>query len=138
MSEDVENQNIEDQTYILSEQQFKFVIPGLKPSTQHFFYFDGIDKSADCAPEYGKIGNSLFSDENGEIAFTFFYKSSIVGTTDVKSELADTDRVAGVKKIVVTSSDDSSRAESTITFAPVDASTSSLMKTTDSDVKLSS
>jgi hypothetical protein len=136
--EDIENQNDDSEGYILNEQQVSFNVPGLKPDTQHYFYFDGVDKSADCAPESGKIGDSLFSDENGELVFTFFYKSSIVATTDVKEELADNDNVAGVKKIVIVNSDESSRAESTISFAPVDTSTSSLIKTTDNDVVLSS
>lgn len=137
-AEDIENQNDDSQAYILNEQQITLTVPGLKPNTKHLFYFDGVDSSSDCAPQYGKIGSDLFSDENGELTFTFFYRSSIVATTDFKSELSDNDKIAGVKKIVVASSDDSSRAESTITFAPIDTSTSSLMKTTDSDVKLSS
>jgi hypothetical protein len=136
--EDIENQNDNSQGYILNEQQISLTIPGLKPDTQHFFYFDGVNKSSACAPQHGKIGSSLFSDENGELNLTFFYKSSIVATTDVKAKLADNDNVAGVKKIIVVSSDESSRAETTISFAPIDASTSSLIKTTDNDVMLSS
>jgi len=128
----------EDQTYIVNEQQFALLVPGLKPETRHYFYFDGADRSSDCAPQYGKIGDSLFSDENGELALTFFYKSSIVQTTDVKEQLSENDRLAGVKKVVISSSDNSSRAETTLTVAPQDTSNSILTKTTETDITLSS
>jgi len=53
-------------------QTFQFIVNGVRPSTQFYFFFDGKDQSSNCKPIGGKIGDALRSDKYGIVNFQFF------------------------------------------------------------------
>lgn len=61
-------------TYLVRPQEFLIKVNGLKPSTTHYFYFDTIKQSASKMKPNGKSkGDSLVSDSNGYLEFTYFF-----------------------------------------------------------------
>jgi hypothetical protein len=57
----------------LQSQCFRFTAYGLKPSCVHQFLVQNINKSAKCRPVGKALGAALATDENGYIAFDYFY-----------------------------------------------------------------
>lgn len=116
-------------SYVVRDQRFEFKLAGLKPNTRHYFYFEGTDLSAKCQMLNGKIGTGLFTDNQGKMDFFFYYQSGISASNNLKTELSLYSKIAGVKKILVKSSDAVSYAETTITFAPLNAATTQALNT---------
>jgi len=115
--------------YVVRDQRFEFKLAGLKPNTRHYFYFEGADLSAKCQMLNGKIGAGLFTDLEGKMDFFFYYQSGISASNNLKTELSLYSKIAGVKKILVKSSDAVSYAETTITFASLNSSTTLALNT---------
>lgn len=116
-------------TYVVRDQRFEFKLAGLKPNTRHYFYFDGVDKTPYCQMLNGKIGQNLFTDASGNMNFFFYYQSGISPTKSLTYELSLYSKIAGVKKVLVTSADGTSYAETTVTFAPLNKSTTAAINT---------
>jgi hypothetical protein len=59
--------------YYLGTQTFRIVVFGLKPSTSHYFFFDGTNYTADCNPigTTTASGGFIISDNNGNIVVDF-------------------------------------------------------------------
>jgi len=103
--------------YILRDQEFKFNLIGFKPNTKHYFYFDGVDLSAECRLLNGKIGSDLNSEDDGSLNFIFYYSSDISAETEFTEELAEYSKIAGIKKIQIKNDDGSSYADTSIIIA---------------------
>lgn len=69
---------------------FKIKIKGLKPQTQHDFYFENIKRNQDCVPNGGDLGDDLITDNRGRLDFDFHYTNS--------TELSWINSVGGLKK----------------------------------------
>jgi hypothetical protein len=106
--------NPSDPGVIAAEQAFDIHITGLRPITDHKFYMEGIDKTANCR-QVGRILNGgLQSDANGELRFTYYYYPTIQ-SVDVTSEAAAaTQMIAATKAVKIENTDGSSRSESVI------------------------
>lgn len=75
---------------------------GLRPNTQHYFFFDGVDvndsvipgspaDSADLIRRNGSPGADVFSDENGVVRAVFSIPESTFFVGDRKLEIVDVD-----------------------------------------------
>lgn len=110
-------------SYSFSEQRFDFSLTGLKPSTKHYFYFESTDKSAKCRQLGKTLGQDLITDVYGNLSFEFYYESDIPHNTTVtdyvQAELL-LSNLAGIKRIKVSSIDDTSVAEDLLTFTVPD------------------
>lgn len=106
--------NPSDPGVIAAEQAFDVHITGLRPSTDHKFYMEGVDKTANCK-QVGRILNGgLQSDANGELQFTYYYYPTIQ-SVDVTSEAAAaTQMIAATKAVKIENTDGSSRSEAVI------------------------
>jgi hypothetical protein len=106
--------NPSDPGVIAAEQVFDIQVTGLRPDTDHKFYIEGVDKTADCK-QVGRILNGgLQSDANGELQFSFYYYPSIE-SLDVTSEAAAaTQMIAASKAVKIENTDGSSRSETVI------------------------
>ena len=52
-------------------QDVSFKITGMKPNTQVYPFFDGVDVSSFVKPSGGNLGNPLYTDDAGEVSGTF-------------------------------------------------------------------
>lgn len=99
---------------IAAEQAFEVRVTGLRPNTDHKFFVEGADKTADCKQVGRILGGGLQTDANGEMTFIFYYYPTIE-SVDVASEAAAaTEMLASTKAVKVENTDGSSRSESVI------------------------
>lgn len=110
-------------SYSFAEQRFDFSLTGLKPNTKHSFYFENTDKSTKCRQLGKTLGQDLITDAYGNLSFEFYYESDIphntVVTEYVQAELL-LSNLAGIKRIKVSSIDNTSIAEDLLTFTVPD------------------
>jgi hypothetical protein len=75
-------------TYVADSQGFSIGITGLKPNTNHKFYFDvneadgsARDESSRCM-QFGKVmGDTLVSDPYGKLSFMYYYDAGVSEAT---------------------------------------------------------
>lgn len=105
--------------YEFSQQRFDFTVVGLKPNTQHIFYFENVDKSAKCRQLGKNLGVPLVTDLSGVVQFEFYYDTDIPGdsviTDYLQSQIA-LQALAGVKQIRIENSDQTSIARDVLIF----------------------
>ena len=101
-------------TYSTAGQAFSISCTGLKPSTQHYFYFSGINGGSQCQPAGGALGGNLYTDASGSINFTFYYNSGITTGSSVTASQSIISSLVGVKAFQLVSADGQSSASSTI------------------------
>lgn len=104
--------------YFIDAQRFIIAIVGLKPNTDHKFYFDNQDKTSSC---YSVRGNTptapttLRSDENGTLVFDYYYDAGIdEATSDFEERNKLIASVIGEKQFKVSSADGNSFGGGTI------------------------
>lgn len=111
--------NLGNSVFTVSEQVFLFEVAGLKPGTKHLFYFEDVDRSTKCKPSGGDLGANLVSSAQGILAFEFYYDAGLPADTtytDYVQQQTYYASIAGTKKIAVKNSDETSKAEDTITI----------------------
>ena len=111
--------NLDTSVYTVSEQVFFFEVTGLKPGTKHLFYFEDVDRSSKCKPTGGNLGANLVSSAQGILSFEFYYDAGLPADTtytDYVQQQSYYASIAGTKKIAVKNSDETSKAEDTITI----------------------
>lgn len=88
--------------FAVRDQSFDITVTGLLPTTYHYFYFEG-KRDTTNVKQYGKkIGETLISDANGQITFTYYYKSGLPEYASTLQEYyAITNNIAGRKEVVV-------------------------------------
>lgn len=96
--------------YILAEQAIQATVYGLKPSTVHKVFLEGVDVTDMCKQDSRLLGDGLLSNIYGLITFTFYFSPSLNPTTDVEKAAAIASLVAGPKVLTVKSTDSSSTA----------------------------
>lgn len=94
------------------DQQFLITCVGMKPKTVHKFYYEGVDRGADCIPvqpkaETGKtqLGSPLITDSEGKIIFRFYYTLNVEKQVDASNKTKY--EVAGDKKFELKAVDSS-------------------------------
>lgn len=103
--------------YFASSQKFRLTGKGLKPSTNHTFYFDNVDQSGNCQPVGKILGSSILTDTSGNVIFDFYYSTGLPSTsTDVTAAQALANAKAGNKKCLLKSADNNSQANCLIKF----------------------
>ena len=91
--------------YMTKQGVFNITVNGLIPSTLHYLFFERDRVSAsNFKPVNGKIGDPIYTDQNGQASFTFYYNSPFVAasTEDIYTEYAQ--RLGGDKQLVLASS----------------------------------
>jgi len=89
--------------YFSASQSFTFTATGLKPLTEHTFYFDGADLSSRCQPFGKNQGDALVTDASGQISFTFYYDAGTPEqTTDYSYAQSLLNNLAGDKVCTLT------------------------------------
>jgi hypothetical protein len=96
--------------YILAEQAIQVTVYGLKPSTMHKVFLEGVDVTDMCKQDSRLLGDGLLSNIYGLITFTFYFSPSLNPTTDVEKAAAIASLIAGPKVLTVRSTDSSSTA----------------------------
>lgn len=87
--------------FVVRDQSFNIKVNGLLPLTYHHFYFEG-RKNTNVKPAGGIVGDPLRSDENGQVEFTFYYKSGLATSASSLEQFYQlTNNIAGTKEIVV-------------------------------------
>lgn len=100
---------------VSSAQTFDIIVSGLKPNTKHSLVFDGQVMSDQQVKQKGKnYGESLISDINGKIEFTFLYDSSTSSTSSFQQINNYMASVTSTKNFIVKSDDNTSIAEGKI------------------------
>ena len=101
-------------TSLIMEQSFNINVTGLKSTTDHKFYFAGEDKSSKCQPVGGLMGDTLRTDVDGKLAFTFYYTTETIPSSSIEAAAAAAEFATSVKTYKVESADGLSRATGTI------------------------
>lgn len=101
--------------FIDAEQDFRFNIVGLKPETEHTISLGDVDVSAVTKQDGKVLGQTLKTDMNGVLDFTYYYKPTVDPVTPLRAAAADKEMITGVKSLTITSPDNSSRVETYIT-----------------------
>lgn len=87
--------------YVADAQKFNIIVSGLKASTKHEFYFNGELKTDKCRivrSSSAFIGDSLISDNSGNISFDYYYDAGInESTSDVLQQYKLLSSIAGTK-----------------------------------------
>lgn len=100
--------------FIDADQHFKLKLVGLKPETDHTIKLANVDVSA-SAKQVGKmLGQTLKTDKNGVLDFSYYYKPVIDPTTLLKAAAADKEMISGVKSLTIASPDNTSKVETFI------------------------
>ncbi len=103
-------QTASDFKYIFLAKQEAFTVDarGLLPSTLHYVFFENKRvANTDIKPLNGKIGDLLFTDENGKVSFVFYYRSEIQSLVSEEAYAETMLRIGGDKELVVASSNGS-------------------------------
>ena len=87
--------------FVVRDQSFDITVNGLLPLTYHHFYFEG-RKNTNVKPRGGIVGDPLLSNENGQVTFTFYYKSGLATSASSLEQFYQlTNNIAGTKEIVI-------------------------------------
>jgi hypothetical protein len=97
-----------------AEQNFRFNIVGLKPETEHTISLGDVDVSGSVKQEGKILGQTLRTDINGVLDFTYYYSPTIDATSVLKAAAADKEMISGVKSLTITSPDNTSKVETYI------------------------
>jgi hypothetical protein len=94
-------------TYLVRPQEFLIKVNGLMPSTTHYFYFDGVKQSASkIRPKNKNKGDSLISDSNGYLEFTYFFNGDAPDPNSNFETLLNASALSiGLKSYTITSKD---------------------------------
>ena len=104
-SETVTNFNY---TFLAKQEAFEVEARGLIPSTLHFVFFENKRAAnSDIKPLNGKLGDLLYTDENGKVSFVYYYRSEIQGVTSEEAYAEKMLRIGGDKELVIASSNTS-------------------------------
>jgi hypothetical protein len=108
--------NVTPDTNVIAEDQ-AFVIrcTGLRPSTSHKLYVDGVDKTSVCKQDGKLLGAGLDTDSNGELVFTYHYYPTIETVNETTGGAAKTEMKASTLSIKITDTSEKSTASSQIT-----------------------
>lgn len=81
-----------DVVSVTPDQAFECYGRGLRPDTKHRFFYENVDRTADCkqilekgvtyAVETGKLGGPLITDENGKVKFIFYFTPRVEQEVD--------------------------------------------------------
>lgn len=90
-------------SYGVREQAFRFSISGLRPSTNHYLYFERrLVDSTKIKPVGGLLGSTILTDANGKVDFDFFYAADLSqGTSPAEIAQYASSLYAGTKEVVV-------------------------------------
>lgn len=99
---------------ISAEQAFNVRITGLRPNTDHKFFIEGIDKTANCKQVGRILGGGLQTDSNGELECVYYYYPTIESVDVTTEAAAATEMVAATKSVRVVNTDNSSSAQTVI------------------------
>ena len=91
--------------YMTKQGVFDITVNGLIPSTLHYLFFERDRVSTNnFKPVNGKIGDPIYTDQNGQASFTFYYNSPFIAASseDIYAEYAQ--RIGGDKQLVLASS----------------------------------
>ena len=105
--------------FVADSQLFIVSVANLKPNTDHKFFIDGADKTSLCKQIRisTDVATALRSDENGLLAFDYYYDAGInEATSDLEEQNKLVASVAGEKQFKVESTDGNSFAGGTITI----------------------
>ena len=124
--------------WIADAQKFTITVSGLQPYTRHYFYFEGVDKTARCQqiipaddianfnPGFEPTAGELYSSVSGKLTFEFFYDAGITeATTDFELQNQRAANVAGKKAFVVRTDGGGSSASGAIDIAYYGTATAS-------------
>lgn len=116
--------------WIADAQKFTITVTGLKPYTRHYFYFDGVDKTASCQqiipsddinnfnPGFEPTPGELYSSTSGKVTFEFYYDAGITeATSDFEVQNQKAANAAGRKIFVVRTDGGGSSASGAIDIA---------------------
>ena len=92
--------------FTVRDQVFNVKVFGLKPSTYHTCYFERNKVvSSKIKPSNGKLGDPIFTDENGSATFDFYYESGLGDqATDINSAQKQAANIGGKKELILTNS----------------------------------
>jgi len=87
---------------IFKERDIILEFYGLRPFTTHYFYYDKV-KVTSMVKQFGKkLGQSLISDENGNIKIIFYLSSGISSDSYESLPIKSNNLEAGLKEVVLT------------------------------------
>jgi hypothetical protein len=94
-------------TYLVRPQEFLIKVNGLMPSTTHYFYFDSIKQSSSkMRPKNKNKGDSLNSDGNGYLEFTYFFDGDAPESNSTLENLLRSGALSiGLKSYTITNKD---------------------------------
>lgn len=99
--------------YIIRAQSFEVSASGLKPLTQHFFFYEGTNATDRCKPLGGNRGDGLITDRSGALSFTVYVDpTTIVPTTGYEQAENLMKNFATPKQVRITSASDGSASDS--------------------------
>jgi len=94
--------------YLAKQEAFTVNVYGLMPFTLHYVFFDNKRVSASNIKPLNKaIGDSLFTDRNGQAQFVFYFQSEVVASSSEEEYNDIAHRLGGDKTLVVANSVDS-------------------------------
>lgn len=91
----------------MASRDIKLYMSGLRPSTQHYFFFDGVDVSSDIAPgtvvntadsveRNGELGDAVSTDATGVLRAVFRIPAETFYVGDRVLEIADVDTYSSI------------------------------------------
>lgn len=99
--------------YIIRAQSFDVSANGLKPLTQHFFFYEGANATDRCKPLGGNRGDGLITDNSGALSFTVYVDpTTIVPSTGYEQAESLISNFAIAKQVRITSAPDGSQQDS--------------------------
>lgn len=95
-------------TFLAKQEAFTVNVRGLLPSTLHYVFFENKRvANTDIKPLNGKVGDLLYTDENGKVSFVFYYRSEIQSLGSEEAYAETMLRIGGDKELVIASSNTS-------------------------------
>jgi len=126
----VSSNAVSSNLYFTREKSFIISARGLRPSTQHFFYFGNTNLSTLCAPLMSSntlnnsnnsltigllpLGTALQSDSQGAIKFVFFLNSGLNANSNFNARQILANNVRGPVTCTIKTADGSSSATMTL------------------------
>jgi hypothetical protein len=106
-------------TYISKAEAFMIGVFGLMPSTRHYVFFEGVRVSDDkIKPLNQNIGAPLYTDENGQAQFVFYYQSDIQADVPMERFGEVSQRIGGDKELVCANAPDTTLSIPTSDILP--------------------
>ena len=99
---------------ISAEQAFDIHVTGLRPDTDHKFFIEGLDKTANCKQVGRILGVGLQTDSNGVLDFVYYYYPTIESVDVTTEAAAATEMVAATKSVRIVNTDNTSQSQSVI------------------------